>query len=144
MSIRSMPDYDRVKHLELISKAIERMDKSSTAMRTLSPAAPAAALLLIDKSVPAWLALGVAAFAILVYWRQDALFLARERAFRKLYDQARRGDLDRDPYVMDIRRLYHTPSLWGCAWVGSIAGVHGAALLFTAVSFVTISLNAWK
>lgn len=139
-----MVDYDRGKHLELISKAIERMDKSASTMRALSPAVLGVAMLLIDKDVPAWLALGAAAFAILVYWRQDALFLARERAFRKLYDQARRGELDGDPYVMDIRRLYHTPSLWGCAWVGSIAGVHGSALLLTLVAFLTVSLQLWK
>lgn len=113
-------------------------------MRALSPAAIGVALLLIDKSVPAWLALSAAAFAILVYWRQDALYLAREKAFRKLYDQARRGELDGDPYVMDIRRLYHQPSLWGCAWVGSIAGVHGTALLLTLLAFLTISLGIWK
>src|SRR3990167_1181410 len=99
-----MAEYDRVKHLELVSKAIERMDKGSSSMRALSPAALGVALLLIDKSVPAWLALSAAAFAIVVYWRQDALYLARERAFRRLYDQARRGELDGDPYVMDIRR----------------------------------------
>lgn len=139
-----MADYDLLKHLELISKAIERMDKSAVAMRALSPAALGVALLLIDKHVPAWLALSFAAFAIVVYWRQDALFLARERAFRRLYDQARRGELDRDPYVMDIRRLYHTPSLWGCAWVGSIAGVHGPALLLTVIAFLTISLQVWR
>lgn len=139
-----MADYDRVKHLELISKAIERMDKGATSMRTFSPAVVGVAILLVDKSVPAWLAFGAAAFAILVYWRQDALFLAREKAFRKLYDQARRGELEGDPYVMDIRRLYHQPSLWGCAWVGSVAGVHGPALLLTAIAFVTISLQVWK
>lgn len=139
-----MSDYDKVKHLELISKAIERMDKGATSMRALSPAVLGVALLLIDKDVPAWLALGTAAFAILVYWRQDALFLARERAFRRLYDQARRGELAGDPYVMDIRRLYHQPSLWGCAWVGSVAGVHGPALLLNVLAFLTISLRIWK
>ena len=139
-----MADYDRVKHLELISKAIERMDKGATSMRALSPAVVGVAILLIDRSVPAWLALGAAAFAILVYWRQDALFLARERAFRRLYDQARRGELDGDPYVMDIRRLYHAPGLWGCAWVGSIAGVHGPALMLTGLAFLTLSLRVWK
>lgn len=138
-----MADYDRVKHLELIAKAIERMDNRASAMKALSPAALGVALLLVDKRVPAWLALSAAGLAILIYWRQDATYLARERAFRRLYDQARRGELDGDPYVMDIRRLYHQPSLWGCAWVGSIAGVHGSVLLLAAVAFVAISLQIW-
>jgi alpha-D-ribose 1-methylphosphonate 5-triphosphate synthase subunit PhnH len=63
-----MPDYDRAKHLELISKAIERMDKSATSLKALSPAALGVAFLLVDKKVPAWLAVGAAAVAVGIYW----------------------------------------------------------------------------
>lgn len=52
---------------EMISKAIERMDKASYALKALSPAALGVALVLIDKRVPAWLAFGAAAIAIIIY-----------------------------------------------------------------------------
>jgi hypothetical protein len=137
-----MVEYDRTKHLELISKAIERMDKSAGSLKALSPAAIGVALLLIDKKIPAWLALAASAIAVLVYWYQDARFLGRERAFRQLYDQARRGELDNDPYVMDIGKLVGRKAAWDCMWVGSVVGVHGTALVMICAAFVWLSLLA--
>lgn len=134
-----MSDYDRAKHLELISKAIERMDNRAAAMKALSPAALGAALLLIDRKVPAWIALSAAALAIVIYWYQDASYLGRERSFRKLYDGARKGEHDDDPYVMDIGRLFKKESIRGCMWVGSVAGVHGTTLLLTAIAFLVLT-----
>lgn len=137
-----MAEYDRAKHLEMISKAVERMDKGAGALRALSPAAIGVALLLIDKKVPAWLALAAAAMAVLVYWYQDARFLGRERAFRRLYDQVRKGELDEDPYVMDIGKLFGKKPAWDCMWVGSVAGVHGTAVVAIVLAFLWLSLFA--
>jgi alpha-D-ribose 1-methylphosphonate 5-triphosphate synthase subunit PhnH len=70
----------------LISEAIERMDKSATSLKALSPAVLGVAFLLIDKKVPAWLAVGVAAVAACIYWYLDAQYLGREQcvSFAKL------------------------------------------------------------
>jgi hypothetical protein len=135
-----MVDYDRVKHLELISKTIERMDNRASALKALSPAVLGVAMLLIDRRVPAWLALSAAALAILIYWYQDARYLGRERAFRRLFDQVRRGELDTDPFVMDIGRLYGQHPVRECMKVDSVAGVHGTVMLLAAVAFAALSL----
>lgn len=135
-----MPDYDRVKHLEMIGKAIERMDKGSSSLKALSPAALGIALLLVDKRIPAWLALGAAAFAVLVYWYQDARFLGRERSFRSLYDEVRVGKRDDDPYVMDIARTTDKKPIWRCLMAGPVIGVHGVALVTISIAFWFLSL----
>jgi hypothetical protein len=135
-----MPDYDRAKHLELISKAIERMDKSATSLKALSPAVLGVAFLLVDKKVPAWLAVGAAAVAVGIYWYIDAQYLGRERAFRRLYDQVRKAELDDNPYVMDIGGLYGRSPVWHCMRVGSVAGVHCVVLMLLLLGFLALSL----
>lgn len=135
-----MADYDRIKHLEMIGKAIERMDKASYALKALSPGALAVALVLIDKRVPAWLALGSAAMAVLIYWWLDASYLAREKAFRALYNMVRKGELDNDPYVMEIRKVFGTHSPARCMWVSVVWLVHGSVMLLIGVAFITLSV----
>jgi hypothetical protein len=133
--------YDRVKHLELISKAIERMDKASYALKALSPAALGVALVLIDRRVPAWLALGAAAIAIFIYWWLDASYLGRERSFRRLYNRVRKGELDDDPYVMEIGDVFGKASVWSCMRAGVTMFVHGAVLLLTVIAAVALELR---
>lgn len=133
--------YDRVKHLELISKAVERMDKASYALKALSPAALGVALVLIDKRVPAWLALGAAAVAVLIYWWLDASYLGRERSFRRLYDRVRKGELDDDPYIMEIGKVFGKASVWGCMRASVTMGVHGVVLLLTIIAAVALELR---
>jgi hypothetical protein len=131
-------EYDRVKHLEMIGKAIERMDKASYALKALSPAALGVALVLIDKRVPAWLALGAAAVAVLIYWWLDASYLGRERSFRRLYDRVRRGELDDDPYVMEIGQVFGRTGVWPCMKASVTLGVHGTVLLLIVIALVAL------
>src|SRR5829696_7672452 len=105
-------DYDRAKHLEIIVKTVERMDKASYALKALSPAAVAVALVLVERKVPAWLALLGAAVAVCIYWYLDGQCLGRERCFRKLYDKVRRAEVDDDPWVMDVARLFGRSPVW--------------------------------
>lgn len=131
--------YDRVKHLEMIGKAIERMDKAAFSLKALSPAVLGVALVLIERKVPAWLALAAAALAICIYWYLDAQYLGRERAFRRLYDRVRKGELDGDPYVMDVAAVFGKQPVWPCMKAGAVIGVHGSTLLLLGISFVTLS-----
>jgi hypothetical protein len=133
-------DYDRTKHLELIVKTIERMDKASYALKALSPAAVAVALVLIERNVPAWLALAGATLAVLTYWYLDAQSLGRERSFRKLYDRVRKAELDNDPYTMDVGHVFGKAPAWGCMSVGVVAGIHGAALGLILVALLALSI----
>ncbi len=55
------------------------------------------------------------------YWYTDAQYLGRERAFRRLYDQVRKAELDDDSYVMDIGGLYGQSPVWHCMRVSSVA-----------------------
>jgi hypothetical protein len=136
-----MNDYDRTKHLELISKAIERMGKASFSLKALTPAAIGVALILIERGVPAWLTLSAAALAVLVYWYLDAQYLGRERSFRLLYDRVRRGELDNDPYVMDIGEIYGKQGVWKCMVTSVTLGVHGSALILIVIAFISLSLR---
>jgi len=132
--------YDRVKHLEMIGKAIERMDKAAFSLKALSPAVLGVALVLIERKVPAWLALAAAALAICIYWYLDAQYLGRERAFRRLYDRVRKGELDDDPYVMDVASVFGKQPVWPCLKAGAVIGIHGSTLLLVGISFIALGL----
>ncbi len=139
-SIGGMSDYDRVKHLELISRAIERMDKGAQGMKALSPGALGVALVLLDRHVPAWLALSAAAIAVLIYWYLDAAYLGRERSFRALYEMVRKGELDDRPYFMEIGKLFAGKGIWKCMLSTVTLCIHGSILLLVAAAFVALSL----
>ena len=132
--------YDRVKHLEMTGKAIERMDKAAFSLKALSPAVLGVALVLIERKVPAWLALAAAALAVSIYWYLDAQYLGRERAFRRLYDRVRKGELDGDPYVMDVASVFGKQPVWPCLKAGAVIAVHGSTLLLLGISFIALGL----
>ena len=136
-----MGDYDRAKHLEMIGKAIERMDKASYALKALSPAALGVGLVLIDRKVPAWLALAAAAIAVFIYWWLDASYLSRERRFRQLYDRVRKGQMDDSPYIMEIGEVFGKRNVWACMRASVTYLVHGTVLLLIAVAFIAITLK---
>jgi hypothetical protein len=131
-------EYDRAKHLEMIGKAIERMDKASFSLKALSPATLPVALVLIDKHVPAWLALAAAAVSTMIFWFLDASYLAREKAFRALHNMVRNKELDDDPYIMEIRRVFGTHRPFRCMFASVVGLVHGPALLTIGVAFCAL------
>lgn len=133
-----MADYDRAKHLEMISNAIERMDRACYALKALSPAALGAALVLVDKRIPAWIALSAAAIAVIIYWWLDATYLGRERRFRRLYDRVRKGELDDDPYVMDISKVFGKADVWACMLASTTVLIHGTVLFLIAIAFFAL------
>jgi hypothetical protein len=135
-------DYDRVKHLEMIGKVIERMDRASFSLKALSPSALAVALVLIEKArVPSWLALGAAAISVMIYWFLDASYLAREKAFRSLFNMVRNKEVDDRPYIMELRQIFGTHKPWRCMVASVVALVHIPVLMTIGVCLYALSLH---
>ena len=108
----------RIKHLDMLQRAIERMARESAAMKQYCLASVAATAS-VSVGVHAWgLALAGAALVI-VFWYLDAMYLAQERWFRAMYDDTRAAPPDTlTTFVMtppDPIRARHTvsDSLWG-------------------------------
>ena len=108
-----MADYDRAKHLELISRAIERMDKSATSPNPIASCAWRR-LSFSRQEGSSVASPRCSSRRCMYYWYTDAQYLGRERAFRRLYDQVRKAELDDDSYVMDIGGLYGQSPVWHC------------------------------
>lgn len=118
----------KIKHLDMLQRAIDRMAAESARMKQvclLSIAALASA-----ASATGFGALGlVAALLTLVFWGLDAMYLRQERWFRALYDEARANPQNAD-FVMtpspEIRaRHSHSDAMLG--W--SVAFLYGAMIL---------------
>lgn len=108
----------RIKHLEMLQRAIERMACESATMKQYCLAAVAATAS-VTVGTDAWgLALAGAAL-VLVFWYLDAMYLAQERWFRAMYDEARNTPADEPASFLmtppERIRAAHTLSatMWG-------------------------------
>lgn len=79
----------RVEHLKLIQAVVDRLARSSFAVKSIA-AASSGALVAFTASTDSPVS-ALAGFAILSLWLLDAFFLKRERGFRRLYDSVRQN-----------------------------------------------------
>lgn len=78
----------RIKHLDMLQRTIERMARESATMKQYCLGS-VAAVASVTTATHAWgLALAGAALVI-VFWWLDAMYLMQERWFRAMYEEAR-------------------------------------------------------
>lgn len=121
------------RHLELIQATIGRMANNSFLLRGWNVTLAAGLFALAAKDSNSSLAL-IALFPAFAFWGLDAYYLCHERAYRKLYDEARRplSDPDRhvEPFSLDAACYRDGRSGWFRALVRpAVMGVHGAVVV---------------
>lgn len=97
-----MEEYSRIKHLDYVTAAIERMAANSFKCKSWAIALTCAVLAL-NKIETNILTPVIAIFALVSLWWLDAYYLRLERLFRELYNTVRLGDLSISPYDMNIK-----------------------------------------
>lgn len=113
-----------VKHLELIQGVINRLSQNSFAYKGLSIGLVTAVFALAAKDGnPKYLLDAI--LPSLAFWALDAYYLRQESLFRALYDEVRRGALDRDPFTMDTAQCEHAvKTWWRTCWSKTIAWLY--------------------
>lgn len=86
-----MIDENRIKHLEFLQAAIQRLAGNSFAYRGWAVTLVGAVLAFSHQSA---IPVTSGYVAIVAFWILDAYSLSTERAFRRLYDDARRGKVE--------------------------------------------------
>ena len=96
-----MEEYSRIKHLDYVTAAIERMAANSFKCKSWAIALTCAVLALnkIETSIHAPV---IAILALISLWRLDAYYLRLERLFRELYSDVRIHDFSASPYDMSL------------------------------------------
>jgi hypothetical protein len=117
---------DTIKHLEMISAVISRMNSNSFQIKgwTIALATAGCAFAAAAKSDVLFY---VVLVAIPFLWALDASFLARERRFRNMYDAVRVSNstdfgMDSKPYTTPHGR-------WACAATSASLVLFYAALI---------------
>ena len=88
------PDSSLIEHLKLIEGVIDRLARSSFAIKATSSAvAVALAAIIITQDTPI---AGIGVFPLAVLWLLDSYYLSRERAYRALYELIRITRPERD------------------------------------------------
>lgn len=91
----------KIAHLTMLQGVIARMGANSFTLKALSASFGSGAVAVMataDKPSPYYAFAAV--IPIVMFWMMDAQYLKYERAYRRLFDQVRRGE-HVDPYCMD-------------------------------------------
>jgi hypothetical protein len=83
----------RIKHLEMLQRTIERMARESATMKQYALAS-VAAIGSVTAATEAWGLALAGAVLMATFWYLDASYLAQERWFRTMYDEARAAGPD--------------------------------------------------
>jgi len=119
---------NKLKHLEFIQDAINRMAGHSFVLKGWSVTLVAALFALATKDTnPKYIL--VAYFPVLIFWLLDAYFLWQERLFRALYDEVRQRDDKQIDFSMDIKRFCGGNATWMRAIFSNTLVVFYPALL---------------
>ncbi|MXW25220.1 MAG: hypothetical protein F4Z77_02800 [Dehalococcoidia bacterium] len=126
----------RIEHLKLIQGVVDRLSRNSFAVKSVATAATAA-LVAFTAGTEAPVA-ALAGVTVLPLWVLDALFLDRERGFRRLYDSVRRGaPLEHghsDYFTMGVPSAGHRHSLLRAASSASLSLFYVSLLVLVGVS----------
>src|SRR5262245_7708578 len=101
----------KIKHLEFIQAAINRMDGNSFLLKGWSVTIIGSLLVVTFKEVNA-LYIEISLAAVAGFWLLDSYYLSRERLFIKLYDHVRALDEKAINFSMEVsgfRRRRHWP-----------------------------------
>lgn len=127
----------RIEHLKLIQAVVDRLARSSFAVKSIA-AASSGALVAFTASTNSPVS-ALAGFAILSLWLLDAFFLERERGFRLLYDSVRQNPPSEHEhpsyFAMEVRPATAAPGgLIGAAVSPSLSLFYPPLLLLVAAS----------
>lgn len=125
-----MEDNDgRIRHLELIQSAINRMATNAFVLKGWSVTLAAALFALAAKDSNAKLA-WVALLPAVAFWSLDAFYLRQERLYRCLYNRVRLEAGTNDPFTLDTTCCEaQVPALLQTGLAMSVVGIHGVIVL---------------
>lgn len=120
----------RLKHLEFIQQAINRMASNLFLLKGWTVTLIAALFALAAKESRDVYAL-LAYFPTLMFWLLDGYFLSQERRFRSLYDHVRSLDESSIDFSMDTQPFKATPrrNKWSRALFSSTLLIYYGVLL---------------
>ena len=124
-----MPDdmEARLKHLEFIQAAINRMANNSFLLNGWSVTIIGGLLALSFKERDCRYV--VVSFAILLFfWLLDSYYLSHERSFIKLYNHVRTQEGIGTDFSMDVKPFRSEVRWWKCAFSTTIALFYGGLL----------------
>ncbi len=126
----------RVEHLKLIQGVVDRLSRNSFAVKSVATAATAALVAFTAGTGSPVAAL--AGVTVLPLWVLDALFLDRERGFRRLYDSVRQGAPvehgHRAYFTMEVPSAEHCHSLVRAVSSASLSLFYVSLLALVGVS----------
>ena len=111
-----MASENKLKHLEFIQSVINRMSGNSFLLKGWSVTLVAALFALAARDANKHYII-VAYLPVLAFWIIDAYFLAEERSFRGLYDEARKKKEDETDFSMDTKGFHGGRNSWARSFV---------------------------
>jgi hypothetical protein len=136
---RAPLDADRIKHLEFIQATIARVGTTSFLVKGWALTL-AAGLLALTAGRLSWQLAAVGVVPLLCFWYLDCFFLRQERAYRRLYDDARRPGSTVEVLSMDVAP-YLSRMPWPEVWLTPTLLLFYAPLLAADLALLALALN---
>lgn len=130
MTSQPLDENVKIAHLTMLQGVIARMGANSFTLKALSASFGSGAIAVMataDKPSPYYAIAAV--IPIVMFWMMDAQYLKYERAYRRLFDQVRKGQqvdpycLDPSPFMGEIGSVIRIALSW------SVAGFYVAVMI---------------
>jgi hypothetical protein len=132
---------DRIKHLEFVQGAINRMATNSFLLKGWTVTISAAIFAVAVKGANHHFVL-IGLFPALAFWSLDAYYLRRERMFRCLYDEVAGGGTPPSPFSMSTARFEAAVQSWfRTLWCPATGLVHGTAVVLVLVLWRILTID---
>lgn len=138
IGVREPLSADRIKHLEFIQATVTRLGTNSFLVKGWALTL-AAGLFALSASRLSWQIASVGLVPLLCFWYLDCYFLRQERAFRRLYDDARRPDSTVEMLSMNVAP-YLVRMPWPEVWLTPTLLLFYAPLLLADLALVVFAL----
>ncbi len=117
----------KIKHLEFIQGAINRMATTSFVLKGWAMTITGGLLALTFKEINGRY-LYISGVVLLLFWLLDAIYLAHERNFVRLYDKVRKLKDEEVDFSMDANGLAVRYRVLRCAFSKTILAFYGGLL----------------
>jgi len=128
---------EKIKYLEMIQKIILQMNKNSFLIKGWNLTIVSALFAIAVKNENTKY-IYIAILPVIMFWILDGYFLWQEKLYRKLYDNARKEQIDKIDFNMNTKLVHDKVDSWSQICLSKTLLIYHGAILFIIFCIIVI------